>query len=130
MSSPINPFSHVDLRVPSMETALPFYEKLLPALGFGHTFHSPKWKVFAADGELPSAAYFAIMEDAAHIPSANIVAFWAPDRERVDQIAALVKSSGGTISAGPKLFSISKTYYAVYFDDPCGNKLEVVHRLD
>jgi catechol-2,3-dioxygenase len=29
-----NPFGHVDLRVTSMEEALPFYEALMPELGF------------------------------------------------------------------------------------------------
>jgi len=121
-----NPFSHIDLRVPNMEAALPFYEKLLPALGFTRTFHSPLWKVFAADGELPSAAYFAITEDSAYFPNANLVGFWASSREEVDQIAQL----GGKINEGPRLFPISKSYYAVYFEDPCGNKYELVHRLD
>ena len=125
-----NPFSHIDLRVPNMEAALPFYEKLLPALGFTRTFHSPLWKVFAADGELPSAAYFAITEDSAYFPNANLVGFWASSREEVDQIAQLVQEIGGKINEGPKLFPISKSYYAVYFEDPCGNKYELVHRLD
>lgn len=47
-----NPFSHIDLRVPGFAAALPFYEKLLPALGFTRTFHSARWRVFAAEGEL------------------------------------------------------------------------------
>ena len=125
-----NPFSHIDLRVPNMEAALPFYEKLLPALGFTRTFHSPLWKVFAADGELPSAAYFAIMEDPAHSPNTNIVAFWAASREEVDQIAQLVREAGGKINDGPRQFPISKSYYAVFFEDPCGNNYEIVNRLD
>ena len=59
----MNPFGHIDLRVPDLKAILPFYEKLLPALGFSRTFHSEQWKVFAAEGELPGAAYFAITED-------------------------------------------------------------------
>jgi predicted enzyme related to lactoylglutathione lyase len=125
-----NPFSHIDLRVPSFAKALPFYEKLLPALGFTRTFHSVAWKVFAAEGELPGAAYFAITEDPAHTPNANRVGFWAASREDVDQIARLVENSGGKITDGPRLFPISKTYCAVYFEDPCGNKYEFLHRLD
>ena len=53
----MNPFGHIDLRVPSFAEYLPFYEKLLPALGFTRTFHSTEWRVFAADGELPQARY-------------------------------------------------------------------------
>lgn len=29
-----NPFQHVDIRVTDMQAALPFYSKLLPAVGF------------------------------------------------------------------------------------------------
>jgi len=73
----MNPFGHIDLRVPSFAEYLPFYEKLLPALGFTRTFHSTEWRVFAADGELPQAAYFAITEDPDHRPNKNMIGFWA-----------------------------------------------------
>ncbi|TCL57719.1 putative lactoylglutathione lyase [Hydrogenispora ethanolica] len=126
----MNPFSHVDLRVNSFQAVLPFYEALLPALGFTRTFHSERWRVFAADGDLPEAAYFAITEDPGHRPDANLIGFWAENQEQVDRIAELVVRSGGKISDGPRLFPISPTYYAAYFEDPCGNKYEIVHRLN
>ncbi|KPV56232.1 hypothetical protein QJ48_28860 [Paenibacillus sp. A3] len=126
----MNKFSHVDLRVTHMESVLPFYEKLLPALGFTRTYHSADWRVFAAERELPSVAYFAITEDPEHRPNRNLIGFWAKDRDEVDAIAQLVQESGGTVTAGPKLFPISPTYYAVYFEDPCGNAYEIVHRLN
>ena len=130
MQNDKNPFSHIDLRVPNLKQALPFYEKFLPALGFTRAFHSANWKVFATQGELPGAAYFAITEDPAHIPNGNLIGFWANDREEVERIAQLVESIGGKINAGPGLFPISKSYFAVYFEDPCGNRYEFLHRLD
>jgi len=126
----MNKFSHIDLRVTNLDSVLPFYEKLLPELGFTRTFHSANWKVFAADGELPSAPYFAITEDVDHKPNDNLIGFWAEDQDEVNRIAKLVIELGGNVSAGPKLFPISPTYYAVYFEDPCGNKYEMVHRLN
>jgi predicted enzyme related to lactoylglutathione lyase len=126
----VNPFSHVDLRVRSFAEALPFYEKLLPALGFTRTFHSSQWRAFAAKGELPSVAYFAITEDPAHNPNRNLIGFWAASRDEVDRLAQLVRDSGGKITDGPRLFPISPSYYAVYFEDPCGNSYEIVHRLN
>lgn len=126
----MNKFSHIDLRVTNLEVVLPFYEKLLPELGFTRTFHSANWRVFAAEGELPMAPYFAITEDAGHTPNENLIGFWANDREEVDHIAKLVTENGGKINGGPQLFPISPTYYAVYFEDPCGNKYEMVHRLN
>ncbi|GAA3404786.1 VOC family protein [Paenibacillus hodogayensis] len=126
----MNKFSHIDLRVDDWEKVSLFYEKLLHALGFTISYHSERWKVFAAQGELPSVPYFAITEDRSHTPNGNLIGFWAEDREEVDRIAALVRDNGGTITDGPRLFPISPTYYAVYFQDPCGNAYEMVHRLN
>jgi predicted enzyme related to lactoylglutathione lyase len=126
----MNPFSHMDLRVSNLSENLPFYEALLPELGFTQTFHSQNWKVFACEGNLPSIAYFAITEDASHKPNENLIGFWAKDREEVDRLAQVVQEAGGKITSGPKLFPISPTYYAFYFEDPCGNQFEIVHRLN
>lgn len=126
----MNKYSHVDLRIKAWEQADSFYEALLPALGFTRTFHSANWKVYAAEGELPSVPYFAITEDPSHVPNGHLTGFWAEDREEVDRIADLVRRHGGTVVDGPRLFSISPTYYAVYFEDPCGNSFEMVHRLN
>lgn len=126
----MNKYSHIDLRVNSWEEVRTFYENLLPALGFSRNFHSEKWKVFAADGDLPTVPYFAIMEDEHFAPNDNLIGFWAEDRAEVDRIAELVRRCGGKIDDGPRLFPISPTYYAVYFRDPCGNKYEMVHRLN
>ncbi|PLT48020.1 Lactoylglutathione lyase [Paenibacillus pasadenensis] len=126
----MNKYSHVDLRVNELERALPFYEKLLPALGFVRTFHSADWRVFAGEGELPQAPYVAITEDPEHRANAHLTGFWADSREEVDRLARLVAEAGGTVADGPRLFPISPTYYAVFFEDPCGNKFEIVHRLN
>ena len=126
----VNKYSHIDLRVNDWERVRAFYERLLPALGFTRTFHSERWKVFAADGDLPDVPYFAITEDPGHRPNDNLVGFWAESRDEVDRIAELVRECGGKIDDGPRLFPISPTYYAVYFSDPCGNKYEMVHRLN
>ena len=125
-----NRFGHVDLRVPSIAEVLPFYEELLPALGFSERYHGAEWKVFAIDGELPAAAYFAITESADHVPNENRVAFWARDRSEVEHIAAVVTHAGGREISGPKEMPYGQEYYAVYFADPAGNRFEVYHRLD
>ena len=124
-----NPFGHIDLRVTSMADGRPFYSALLPELGFTDEYPGGEWLGWAAAGELPSAAYFAITEDAEHTPNANRIAFWAADREKVDRVADLVRSIGATVTGGPREYpEYGGTYYAVYFEDPAGNKLEVVYR--
>lgn len=126
----MNKFSHIDLRVNNWEQVRLFYEHLMAKLGFTRTFHSERWKVFAAEDELPSCPYFAITEEKHHVPNDNLVGFWAADRSEVDSIAELVERWGGKIVDGPRQFPISPTYYAVFFQDPCGNHFEMVHRLN
>ncbi len=127
----MNPFGHIDLRVTDMDAAMKFFSTILPAMGFTRAYHGVEWKVFAAEDALPRTAYFALTEDPDHQPNANRIAFWAENREQVDQIAAVLKEAGARITSGPQLFpEYSSTYYAIYFEDPCGNRFEVVHRTD
>lgn len=127
----MNPFGHMDVRVTELEEAMRFYSAVLPSLGFTREYHGTEWKVFATEDELPGAAYFALTEDPDHRPNANRIAFWAESREQVDQIAGVLRELNAKITSGPQLFpEYSSTYYAIYFEDPCGNRLEVVHRTD
>ncbi len=127
--SKLNPFGHIDIEVNNIEKGIDFYSKLLPELGFTKTYHTDKWKVFATEGELPSAAYFAFAENPDHKPNNNTLGFWASSPTEVDRIASIVKIIGGKITDGPKHYNISETYYAFYFQDPFGNKFEIYHRL-
>jgi catechol 2,3-dioxygenase-like lactoylglutathione lyase family enzyme len=126
---PRNPFGHIDLRVSSIAEALPFYEALLPALGFSERYHGPEWKVFATREEPPATAYFAIVESVEHVPNENRIAFWAADRAEVERVAKVVEGAGGQEISGPKQMPYGPDYYAVYFSDPADNRFEVYHRL-
>lgn len=127
--TPINRFNHVDLRVSSMSQAMSFYEVLLPELGFTRTRHDPEWRVFSMAGEFPSVAYFAFSQEPGHRPNATRIAFWAESAREVDRLAEVVKKAGGSNVSGPKACpEYSSTYYAVFFEDPCGNKLEICYR--
>jgi catechol 2,3-dioxygenase-like lactoylglutathione lyase family enzyme len=123
-----NPFGHIDLRVASMADALPFYEALLPALGFTQRYDSPEWKVFATIEPPPSSAYIAITQSVGHVSNENRIAFWAPDPGEVDRLASVVAAAGGRDVSGPKAMPYGPGYYAVYFADPGGNRFEVDHR--
>jgi len=126
-----NPFGHIDLRVSDMDEAMRFYAALLPALGFTRTFHDEQWKVFRAEGALPSVPCVALVEEAGHRPNANRIAFWAASREDVDRLAAVARAAGARNVSGPKPCpDYSATYYAVFFDDPSGNRLEICFRTD
>ena len=55
------------------------------------------------------------------------VAFEAPSRFAVDDRADWLSSQGVEIESGPEEYSYMPGYYAVFFYDPDGIKLEIVH---
>jgi catechol 2,3-dioxygenase-like lactoylglutathione lyase family enzyme len=113
-----------------MAAALPFYAALMPALGFVREFPGEVWKVWATEGELPGVPYFAVTEVADHVPNANRIAFWVASPAEVDRVGEVVRVAGGRIESGPRPCpEYSDSYYAVFFADPSGNRLEVYYRL-
>ena len=121
-------FDHIDLRVKNRETAQQFYSKVLPAIGFRVDKSGKKWGLFEAEDSV-GVDFFGFEEEADHQPNANRIAFWAPSREAVDKVADVVRQAGGKNIEGPELcVEYTPGYYAVFFEDPDGNKLEVCHR--
>ena len=122
-------FDHLDLRVRSLREAEPFYAAILPALGFPHRGRSPHGIYFEALGPHPKPEFIGLIEDPAHVSHGTCLAFWRDTREAVDAFAALLPGCGARNIEGPEFCpEYSPTYYAVYFEDPCGNRLEVCCR--
>lgn len=122
-------FDHIDLRVKDMAVAKNFYAKLLPALGFTSDRSDEEWGTFySAGGDKPSE-FFGFTEDRDHKPNGTRVSFWADTRADVDRVAQLVREAGGQILEGPEVCAnYSPGYYAFFFEDPDGNKLEICCR--
>ncbi|PYL06492.1 MAG: glyoxalase [Verrucomicrobia bacterium] len=134
-------FDHVDLRVTDMEAARKFYRKFLPQLGFVHERPEPAPAIqsgdqplgdfhtfYSAGGDKPSE-FFGFTEDKNHRPNGTRIAFWADTREEVDRLAELVREAGGRALEGPEICAdYSPGYYAFFFEDPDGNKLEICCR--
>jgi catechol 2,3-dioxygenase-like lactoylglutathione lyase family enzyme len=119
-------FDHVDLRVPHLAQAIPFYSRLLPALGFTRDSNIEGWYQFDAEDSDGSGEFFGITEDPAHTPNQNRIAFRARSPADVDFLARLLHEIGARSVEGPEW--TSSDYYAVYFEDPFGNRLELVFR--
>ena len=126
---------HVDLVVSSIERSLPFYRDLLGPLGWhGVTEVQGErdetiWYLWGPGSSLgvrealsPREAPFDRYEIGLHH-----VAFEASSRAAVDERAAWVSAHGGEIESGPEEYWYSPGYYAVFFYDPDGMKLEIVH---
>jgi predicted lactoylglutathione lyase len=119
---------HIDLRVPNLSVARPFYAVLLPALGFSKDVSDETW--FQLEAESPSGfgEFFGITESPGHVPNETRIAFWAESTAEVDRLAEVVRRAGGRNIEGPG-YDEGPGYYAVFFEDPCGNRLEVCHRV-
>jgi catechol 2,3-dioxygenase-like lactoylglutathione lyase family enzyme len=63
------------------------------------------------------------------VANENRIAFWVAEPAEVDRIAALLADAGAREISGPKRMPYGPDYYAVFFEDPAGNRLEVYHRL-
>jgi catechol 2,3-dioxygenase-like lactoylglutathione lyase family enzyme len=122
-------FDHIDLRVKDMGVARKFYGKFLPELGFVHESPGDDFHTFYAAGGDRPLEFFAFDEDKNHRPNGTRIAFWADTREEVDRIAKLVRDAGGKNLEGPEVCEgYSPGYYAFFFEDPDGNKLEICCR--
>lgn len=121
-------FDHIDLRVKNRESAQRFYSEVLPALGFHVDKSGEQWGLFEAEGG-KAVEFFCFEEEADHQLNGNRIAFWAESRAAVDKVAEVVRQAGGKNLEGPELcLEYSPGYYAVFFEDPDGNKLEVCYR--
>jgi catechol 2,3-dioxygenase-like lactoylglutathione lyase family enzyme len=130
-------FDHIDLRVKNLDAAAKFYAKFLPQLGFAHEKHEPaplgsglpdNHTFYSADRGKP-AEFFGLTPEKNHQPNETRIAFWAETRAKVDEVAKLVREAGGKNLEGPEICKeYSPGYYAFFFEDPDGNKLEICCR--
>jgi glyoxylase I family protein len=124
---------HVDLVVSSIERSLPFYRELLGPLGFH--------RIGQVEGERGETIwYFGGPGSSIGVRQAQSlggidryrvglhhVAVAAPSRAVVDERHEWLVSTGTEIETPPQEYTYMPGYYAVFFYDPDGIKLEIVH---
>lgn len=121
-------FDHIDLRVRDLRVAKRFYRKVLPALGFTEPGDDGEWFSMYAKGK-GKPPFFGLTEDREHRPNGTRISFWAESRAEVDRVAKVVKRAGGKVLEGPEVcVDYTPDYYAFFWEDPDGNKLEICHR--
>ena len=132
---------HLDLVVTDLERRLAFYRGLLAPLGYvreSRIMGERGERVIylgRADGR-GSLGMRERQSDAHAVPydryavGVHHVAFAAPSRAVVDERAQWVAEQAMTIESGPEEYGYAPGYYAVFFYDPDGIKLEVVHTPD
>ena len=121
-------FSHVDMRVSDANAVRPFYDALMALFGTEPT--TPRVVRYGYTRRYGSvrADFFNIFEDPETRPTPTRIAFAAPSTAFVDEVARVVRANGGQNIEGPGYFAQhDPTFYAVFFEDPLGNRLEVCH---
>lgn len=118
-------YSHVDLRVRDRERAVAFYDPIIRCFGFELQARSPgdEWPTWRRPGDDRNGEFFGFEVDAAHAPNENRIAFRCTSRAEVDRVTAVAASAGAVDVDGP--IDYTPRYYASFFDDPDGNKLEL-----
>jgi catechol 2,3-dioxygenase-like lactoylglutathione lyase family enzyme len=127
---------HIDLVVSSIERSLPFYRELLAPLGYH--------RISEVEGERGETIWYlsgpgvaiglreAQSEGGHDRYSVGIhhIAFEAWSRAMVDERARWLVERRAEIESGPEEYAYQPGYYAVFFFDPDGIKLEIVHIPD
>jgi glyoxylase I family protein len=124
---------HVDLVVSSIERSLPFYRDLLGPLGFhrigevegerGETI----WYLSGPGGVIGLRAAQTEGDHDRYRVGLHHLALEASSRAAIDERAEWLRSQGAEIESGPEEYAYMPGYYAVFFYDPDGIKLELVH---
>ncbi len=142
------PLNHIDVSVGYPERSIPFYDALFRALGYR------RWKVDAPEWQGPSprrATWSLRCPDGSSFgvevrparpesrdrrydryePGPHHLAFHAASPQVVDAVHRAMVEAGAEVLDPPTDYSghpaYSKGYYAVFFADPDGVKLEVAY---
>src|SRR5437867_686701 len=127
---------HVDLVVSSIERSLPFYRDLLGPLGWhriGEVEGERGETIWYLSGRDTSIGLREAQSEGAHDRyrvGLHHLAFEAFSRAVVDERAEWLIAQGAEIESGPEEYAYTPGYYAVFFYDPDGIKLEIVHLAD
>ena len=123
---------HVFITVNDLERSRPFYTALMPRLGYPEMLDYQTVLGWAGSG----GSFWMKQADARYTGESFSkdrvglceIAFRAENREQVDALARVLPSFGGTILDPPREYpEYVPGYYAVFFADPDGIKLEFVH---
>jgi glyoxylase I family protein len=135
----VSAIDHLDLVVTSLERSLPFYRGLLLPLGYVRVSEivgerGERVLYLGRAGGGGSVSLREAQSDAHAVPydryaiGLHHLAFRAVSRATVDERAAWLGEQGAEIESGPREYDYTPGYYAVFFYDPDGIKLELVHK--
>ncbi|HYZ27107.1 MAG TPA: VOC family protein [Geminicoccaceae bacterium] len=128
--------SHLDLTVTDLNSSVAFYDRVLGRLGYRRRDDvgagAPCWAISDSSGGSftialkPAAPESRTRRHDRYAPGLHHLAFHADSREDVDGFHGFLVGIGAPILDPPAEYAYTPGYYAVFFADPDGIKLEVV----
>lgn len=121
---------HVDLTVADFRRSKEFYAAVMPLMGFERLpkeFGAVAWRGASIVALQPAKPDEKDRAHSRYAPGLHHLAFRAPSRAAVDVLHQHLVALGVTILDPPAEYPYTPGYYAVFFSDPDGMKLEYVH---
>lgn len=127
----LDSYGHIKFSASDIAKSKDFYDKLLVRLGFVKVADYPDaagWKNGDGFGVWLESSERKELKQIFGTPGFHHFCFKAKTREEVDRIYGLMKSLGARIFDSPAAYpKYTPDYYAVFFADPDGAKLEVAY---
>jgi len=131
----IGSINHLRLTVTDIERAERFYRPLMRFMGYElsdreehrlawakQSLSGVSWLILTAARQDPKPARHDLLS-----PGFHHLAWNAESRDQVNELHRLLVESGATVLDPPAEYDYEPGYYAVFFADPDGMKLEFVH---
>lgn len=125
--------NHIDLTVSDLAASSAFYDRVLGKLGYARSGQYqgdvPCWEI-SSPGSTLSIGLHRARSDVPHdrySPGLHHLAFHLSSRADVDDFHDFLRLERVPVLDGPAEYDYTPGYYAAFFSDPDGMKLEVVH---
>jgi catechol 2,3-dioxygenase-like lactoylglutathione lyase family enzyme len=126
--------NHLDLTVSDLARSSAFYARVLGALGYrrsdAYAGDVPNWTIEDGDGGVFGIGLHVARSERRHdrySTGLHHLALNAASRDEVDAFHAMLVREGLTVLDAPAEYDYTPGYYAVFFADPDGLKLELVY---
>ena len=120
---------HLDLTVADLATSTAFYEGVMPLMGFRRMPDCPEGPIWRGDAvEIGLQAARRLRPHDRYVPGLHHLAFEAPSRPDVDRVYQQLLALRVQVLDAPAGYpAYGPGYYAVFFADPDGIKLEYAY---
>ena len=129
---PLGALNHIGLSVTDLDRSERFYDPLMAFMGYSRMPATPGQRKWKKRGVGIFLIYEARPESRTKVhdryaPGLHHLCFDAETREEVDRLHGVMVAAGARILDAPAEYAYTPGYYAVFFADPDGLKLELCH---